>query len=356
MRPSVRTMFGAAALGAVALAAGGPAGACTQDDWKACAGKPWVDEGPMETPLGPKWWPHPIWGEGDEAGSTNWYTKPEVLARAMGASKGDKVYKLGHAYTASMPMFGARKFSLRIPSLPTGSMDGLGGNKVTWNDEFLATEVGQVGTQFDGLGHIGVVVGPPGDVREMIWYNGYTGSDLHGAYGLGKLGTEKLHPIVARGILIDVAAIWDGDMAAGDEITMEHIRKALEAQGMADFEFAEGDAIIIRTGWEQYWGDPAVYNNGAPGMGIEVARWIAEEVKAGVTGSDTWPAEVVPNPDPTCVFCVHTFLQTRHGIVNQENMKLSELAADKVYVFTYIYSPAPIEGATGSMGAPIAIR
>ena len=56
------------------------------------------------------------------------------------------------------------------------------------------------------------------------------------------------------------------------------------------------------------------------------------------------------------MFCVHTYLQTRHGIVNQENMKLSELAADKVYVFTYMYSPAPIAGATGSMGAPVAVN
>ena len=37
-------------------------------------------------------------------------------------------------------------------------------------------------------------------------------------------------------------------------------------------------------------------------------------------------------------------------------MKLSELAKDGVYVFAYMYSPAPVAGATGSMGAPIAIR
>ena len=86
------------------------------------------------------------------------------------------------------------------------------------------------------------------------------------------------------------------------------------------------------------------------------ARWVAEDVKAGVTGGDTWPVDAVPNPDPACAFCVHQFLQTRHGIVNQENLKLSELAADGVYQFAYVYSPAPIQGATGSMGAPIAMK
>lgn len=345
-------MIGSLGLGSAAMAD------CTGENWKDCAGKPWVDGDTMDTPLGSKWWPNEQWGADDEAGSTNWYTKPDVVKRALSVSADGegKVYKLGHPYTADMPLFGARKFTLRIPGAPTGSPGGLGANHVTWHDEFLATEVGQVGTQFDGLGHIGVVIGEPGDRNNMRWYNGITNTEMNDAYGLKKLGTEKLHPIVARGILIDVAAIWDGDMEAGDLITMEHVNQALEAQGMADFDFAEGDAIIIRTGWEQHWGDPATFNNGCPGIGMEVARWIAEDVKAGVTGFDTWPGDAVPNPDPGCVFCVHTYLQTRHGIVNQENMKLSELANDGVYVFTYVYSPAPIAGATGSMGAPIAIH
>jgi len=44
---------------------------CSGKNWKDCAGKPWVDGDVMETPLGSRWWPHPIWGPGDEAGSTN---------------------------------------------------------------------------------------------------------------------------------------------------------------------------------------------------------------------------------------------------------------------------------------------
>ena len=358
MKFLAKSMISGAALSAAAVFAfSGPAAACSAEDWKACAGKAWVDGDVMDTPLGSKWWPHPIWGAGDEAGSTNWYTQPEVVARALGANQGNgKVYKLGHPYTVDMPLFGARKFSLRIPGIPTGAPGGLGANRVTWNDEFLATEVGQVGTQFDGLGHIGVAMGAPGDMNAMRWYNGFTATDMHGTYGLKKLGTEKLHPIIARGVLIDVGAIWGKDMVAGDNITMEHVKQALDAQGMADFKFESGDAIIIRTGWEQHWGDPATYNAGAPGIGMEVARWIAEDVQAGVTGFDTWPGDSVPNPDPACAFCVHTYLQSRHGIVNQENMLLSELAADKVYVFTYMYSPAPIAGATGSMGAPLAIH
>lgn len=329
---------------------------CSPQNWKGCEGKPWVDEGAMETPLGPKWWPNPLWGTDDQAGSTNWYTQPEVLKRAMGASTGEKVYKLGHPYSVDMPLFGTRQFTLRIPGAPSGGNDGLGANKVLWNDDYLSTEVSQVGTQFDGLGHIGVQVGEAGDQREMRWYNGRTMSEMANATGLNELGTEKLHPIVARGILLDIAAIWDGQMEAGDEITMEHVRAALENQGMADFEFQPGDALLFRTDWDRHWDDAETFNSGEPGIGIEVARWAAEEVQAGLTGADTWAVEVIPNPDPGCVFCVHTFLQARHGIVNQENMKLSELAEDDTYVFTYMYSPAPIVGATGSMGAPLAVK
>ena len=191
----------------------------------------------------------------------------------------------------------------------------------------------------------------------MRWYNGITADEMITPYGLTKLGVEKLHPIVARGILLDIAAVRGVEsMAAGEVITMADVHAALKKQGMEGFQFAEGDAIIFRTGWEKHWDDAATYNNGCPGIGLEVARWVAEEVKAGVTGADTWPVDAVPNPDPACVFCVHTFLQTRHGIVNQENMKLSELAADGVYQFAYIYTPTPVAGATGSMGAPLAIH
>ena len=81
--------------------------------------------------------------------------------RALSAVKDGTTYRLGHEYHGGMPMFGARKWVLRIPSSPTGGP--FGANKIIWHDEFLATEIGQAGTQFDGLGHIGVQIGADGD-------------------------------------------------------------------------------------------------------------------------------------------------------------------------------------------------
>jgi kynurenine formamidase len=215
-----------------------------------------------------------------------------------------------------------------------------------------------VGTQFDGLGHIGVQIGPDGERDKMRFYNGFVESEFATAYGLEKLGTEKLNPIVARGVLLDFAAARGVEsMSKGECATMDDVNAALENQGMADFEFMPGDAILFRYGWEAHWDDPAAFNDGSPGICMDVARWVAEEVQAGVTGGDTWnTTDPVPYPgEEGCVFCIHTFLQTRHGIVNQENLALKQLADDGVYVFTYIYTPTPIAGATGSMGSPLAI-
>ena len=316
-------------------------------------GKEWVDGDCMETPLGEKWWPNVLWGEGDQAGSTNWYKQPEVIARALAMVKENKAMRLGHPYTADQPMFGARKFVLRIPGTPTGG--AFGPNKIMWNDEFLATEIGQAGTQFDGLGHIGVQVGADGDKTQMLWYNGFSAQDMGSPYGLLKLGTEHLNPIIARGILLDIAAVRGVEtMEAGEIITMADVKAALKAQGQSGYKMMPGDAILFHTGWDQYWTDPAHYNAGCPGIGMEVARWIAGG-HAGVTGFDTWPGDAVPNPDPDCAFCVHQYLQTRHGIINQENLNTSVLVDAGVYEFAYIYNPVPIVGATGSIGHPTAI-
>jgi kynurenine formamidase len=356
-------MFDSKTISGALLVAGGLAFAgvaqaeCGDKNWKDCAGKPWVDGSNMETPLGAKWWPNALWGAGDEAGSTNWYKKADVVMRAVAQIKEGKTYELGHDYHAEMPLFGERKFALRIPGTPSGGP--FGGNKIVWHDDYLSTEIGQVGTQFDGLGHIGVQIGEDGDRRNMRFYNGFTEAEMATAYGLTKLGTEKLHPIVARGVLLDIAGARGVDaLAKGECASMDDVKAALAKQGMSGFSFAEGDAVLFRYGWEQYWEDPKKFNDGSPGLCMDTARWLAEQIKVGVTGGDTWNAtDPVPYPgEPACAFCIHQYLQTRHGIVNQENLRLTQLVEEGTFVFAYIYGPAPIRGATGSMGSPIAIR
>ena len=81
-----------------------------------------------------------------------------------------KVYRLGRVYEAGMPLFGTRTFSMTIPGGPTGGP--FGANKLVYHDEFVTGQIGQVGTQFDGFGHIGIQRGSDGDRTEMRYYNG----------------------------------------------------------------------------------------------------------------------------------------------------------------------------------------
>ena len=296
-----------------------------------------------------KWWPS-RWGAADEAGASNLIT-PEKVLDAVRWIKEGRIFRIGRVYEAGMPMFGARIFALRIPGAPTGGP--FGENKLVYNDEFLSTEIGQAGTQFDGLGHIGLQLGKDGDKTQMHFYNGFTSQEINGAYGLNKLGMEKVKPFFTRGHLVDVAVLktWD----AGQEVKLADVRAALDKQGLKEADIKPGDAVFFNTGWGALWmKNNDRYNSGEPGIGLEVARWVVDKQLA-LVGADTWATEVVPNPDKRLAFPVHGELITRNGIFNHENLVFDELIKARKYQFVYIFSPMPLKGATGSAGGPIAV-
>lgn len=298
-----------------------------------------------------RWWPS-RWGAGDEAGASNWITPEKVLDAAKWIRDG-RIFRIGRVYETGMPMFGARAWALRIPGGPTGGPFGT--NKLVYNDEFLAAEVGQSGTQFDGLGHIGIQLGRDGDKTEMRYYNGFTEQEVGGAYGLQKLGVEKVKPFFTRGHLFDVEAVRGRMWEAGEEIRLADLRAAMQRQGMNEADIRQGDAVFFQTGWGKLWmKNNDRYTGGEPGIGMEVARWCIERGVC-LTGADSWATEVVPNPDKNLAFPVHGELITKHGIFNHENLMFDELIAAKKYQFVYIFSPAPMKGATGSNGGPIAV-
>ena len=320
-------------------------------------------EGGIEgTPIAGKWWPS-RWGEGDQTGSTNHMT-PEVALDAASLIKTGKVYSLGRVYEYGMPLFGQRVFALRIPGAPTGG--AFGKNQIIWHDEILTTEIGQVGTQFDGLAHIGARVGEAGDLDQEVFYNGFTTKDLHnndaemgstaGAYGLQTLGMEHVKPFFCRGILFDVMSLKGRMLDKGEEITVADLQACLERQGMSEDDITEGAAVMWRTGWgEELWmKDNARFNSGEPGIGVEAAEWlVAKGISVGA--ADVWAIECVPNPDPNLAFPVHQIFLPKNGIHILENVRLDHLANDGVYKFAFIFSTLPIKGATGSPGNPIAV-
>ena len=305
---------------------------------------------PAAAPTAP-WWPS-RWGQGDQAGASNWITPDKVLDAAKLIRDG-KIYRLGRVYEAGMPLFGTRTFSLTIPGGPTGGP--FGANKLVYHDEFVTGQIGQVGTQFDGFGHIGIQRGKDGDRTEMRYYNGFSEQEIASSDGLLKLGIEHVKPLVTRGHLLDMAGLKGRMLNQGEEITVADLRAALSRQGMREEDIRQGDAILFHTGWGRLWmKDNAKYSAGGPGIGLEVARWVAQRGLC-LTGADTSSVEAVPNSDPSLAFPVHGELLTKNGIFNHENLVFDELLADRKYQFMYVFVPVPIKGATGSPGCPIAI-
>ena len=304
-----------------------------------------------DTPLGPKWWPSK-WGAQDESGASNLMTPAKVL-ETVRLIKTGKIYEMGRVYEAGIPAFGTRVFVLRIPGTPSGGP--FGKNQLVYHDEFVASEIGQIGTQFDGLGHIGCQTGKPGDMAEMRFYNGFTELDMADANGLKKLGIENVKPFFTHGVLVDVAALKGRMLNAGEEITPADVTAALQKQGIAEASIRPGDAVFFNTGWGSLWmKDNAKFNSGEPGIGLDVARWCVQKELA-LVGADTWATEVVPNPNPDLAFIVHNELITKNGIFNHENLDFTSLIDDKVYEFVYVFTPLRIKGGTGSPGRPIAI-
>jgi len=283
-------------------------------------------------------------GEGDQAGATNLMTSAKAL-EAVALMKTGTVVSLGRTYEPDMPLFGSRVFAVR----GTGGLAGgpLASNNVIWMDDFLATEIGQVGTQFDGLAHIGI------GGKNPMFYGGVPADEVIGPYGVRKLGVEHLKPFFTRGVLVDMVAYKGRAMEAGEEITADDIKGALAKQGTNPP--GEGDVVMLHTGWGQHWiTDNAKFNSGCPGIGLDAAQYLGD-LGIALAGSDTWPVEVVPNPDPSVAFPVHQEFITKRGIFIHENIATERLAESGVYEFAYIFSPMPIKGATGSPGAPLAV-
>ena len=280
------------------------------------------------------------WGADDQRGSGN-HMGPASVLKASRLIKTGQVFELGRVLQENMPLPAGRRFEI----FTKRTRYDAGTNHRSSNEELVVSEIGQVGTQFDGLGHIGI-----GD----LFYNGNNRADFSRPDGLEKLGIENVGPIVTRGVLVDVAAFKGvARLEGGYEITLTDLRGALERQRM---EVRAGDVIIVHTGWSSLWKvDNAAFGATSPGIGLEAARWLVER-EVVIVGSDTWSMEVVPNPNAQLQFPVHQLLIPRTGIYIFENLATEELARDGVYEFAFFFAPLKLKGATGSPGNPLAIR
>ena len=292
------------------------------------------------TPLPPEKRCPSAWGASDERGAAN-HMGPEAVLKAVRLVKEGKVYELGRVLEAEMPTFGTRRFGIHTAR----SSGPSGPNQLRGNEELVVTELGQVGTQFDALPHIGI-----GDML----YNCVKADEVATRSGFTKLGVEKVGAIMTRGVLLDVATAKGVEMLeAGYEISIADLEDAMKRQGVT---IGTGDAVLIRTGWGKLWlQDNAKYNSGQPGIGTAAGEWLAN-LKPILVGVDNWGIEVRPNPNKDLAFPVHQILVTTYGIFLLENLDLHQLATDKVNEFAFIVQPLKIKGGTGSTVAPIAVK
>lgn len=319
-----------------------------------------------DEPITEKWAPSE-WGADDKVGAAN-RTTPEMVLKAAKLVKRGKVATLGKIYQQDAPAFGSRGWRMTIPGLPTGGP--FGKQELVYNDEYLSTEIGQIGTQFDGPAHIGVITS-----KGEFFYNGrYLHDKDVSSYGMGGLGVEFVAQkgFVCRGVVLDATALRKMDAlpipkGKGDPgiITDADVKAMVKMQGID--EISEGDCVFLYTGHGNIWHPTkwdsfsaaektkriAKFNAGEPGFGISACEYLASR-KIILWGADTWASEAVPGEGDQPFEC-HIKMMTKRGIWNLENMDLSQLIADKAYEFLFAWSPLKIKGGTGSPGNPVAM-
>ncbi|HWM45668.1 MAG TPA: cyclase family protein [Xanthobacteraceae bacterium] len=285
------------------------------------------------------------WGANDEIGTLNMMTDQSRL-EILGRINSGKIYDLSVDLFVGMPTccadaFGDPTYQIWKTHEPTRRE---GGNLVSHSSDTILMNT-HTGTHIDSLNHFGI--------HGRIW-NEVSASEALSDRGWTKSGADKIPPIAARGVLIDVAASKGVQhLPASYAITAADLKKALDRQGS---KLRPGDVVLIRTGLMTVWPDKSKYQLfNQSGLSLEAARWLVEEQKAMLLGADNFGLESFPSSNPENFAPVHTYLLAEKGVPFIEVMWLEDLARDKMYEFLFVAAPVKLRGATGSPMRPLAI-
>ena len=293
------------------------------------------------------------YGEGDEIGRLNMITA-QSRARIMGRADQSRVYSLSVETFMGMPTWvqaGDPPFQIWMSHTPPGTVVDNSTNQPREVNEHIAysgdciTMYTHCGTHIDTLNHWGYC--------GVIW-NGYTDKEHLGSRHWTKNGADRMPPIIARGILLDVAATKDVAMLPDSyAITPDDIRETVERE---EVSLHEGDVVLIRTGRMTVWPDPARYLPNAPGLNTNAAQWLVEGHGSMVLGADQATVECQPAADaPGHFMPVHCYLVAEQGVPMIEILWLEELARDKIYELAFCGAPIRLRGSTGSPMHPWAM-
>ena len=292
------------------------------------------------------------WGPEDQIGRLNLITaesRQAILSRVTGG----RVYDLSVEYFIGMPSWqaaGDPHYRIWMTHTPNGTVidDPLQvGSRMNEHVSYTGAAVSMythMGTHIDALVHFGL--------NGKIW-NGFSADENLGDRGWQVAGAEQIPPIVARGVLIDVAAAKGLAMLAdGYRVTRQDLLEALDLQKVT---LQQGDVVLIRTGRMALYDDAQAYMSDPPGMGLAAARFLVEESGAMVVGADNLSFESFPSELATDYVPVHTYLLAEQGAPIIELAFLEELARDKVYTFAFIGGSLKLRGADAAPIRPIAI-
>lgn len=290
-------------------------------------------------------------GEQDEIGMLNLMTD-RSRADALAAADAGTVFDLSVDYHVGMPSWaglGDPTYQIWMSHTPPGSVNenvlGLGeqhNQLVTYSGDCISMYT-HTGTHLDALNHFGL--------NGAVWNRFTAGRDLGSRTWL-KNGAEKQPPVIARGILLDVAA------AAGvDVLPDSHRITAAEIQSVLDSQSTQvriGDVVLIWTGRMLRWHQGgAAYLANEPGLDREAAVLLAE-AGAMIVGADNVALEVMPTVDPENWHPVHTYLLGECGVPIMENAYLEELARAKLWEFVFVGAGLRLRGATAAPMRPLA--
>ena len=133
------------------------------------------------------------------------------------------------------------------------------------------------GTHIDTLNHLG---------HHGMFWNGWTADKDLGSRIWNKGGPEKYPPIIARGVLLDVAGAARRRrlLEAGYAITPKDLQDTVAEQGV---ELRKGDVVLVRTGPHAAAGPTSRVPADAAGINLDAAKWLCEEAGAMCIGGDT---------------------------------------------------------------------
>lgn len=292
------------------------------------------------------------WGPDDEIGTLNLMTDASRL-RILARIDSGRPYDLSVEYFVGMPSFhhlGDPGYQYWLTHTPHGTIvdnpNGLGermNSKVSYTGDAISMYT-HMGTHIDALNHFGL--------EGRIW-NGFTPEKHLGDKGWKKTGAETIPPVIARGVLIDVATFKGLQVLTNNyRVNADDLKGALKQQ---DVQLEKGDVVLIRTGQARHYHDAGKYLHEYPGINLDAVKWLVEDQGAMLLGADNLSLEAFPPEREDNWVPVHTYLLAERGVMFIEQMQLEELACDRVYEFAFIAASLKLRGASGSPMRPLAL-